>query len=109
MVIYVDIDETICETPEDRDYTKSVPIPERIAKVNQLYENGHTIVYWTARGTKTGLEWTDLTRNQLIEWGAKFHDLKLGKPYYDLFVDDRNINTTDFFEQGWKACLDAKD
>jgi len=51
MIIYIDIDETICETPESRDYTKSVPILTNIEKCNKLYEEGHTIVYWTARGS----------------------------------------------------------
>ena len=30
MKIIVDIDETICITPENRDYTKAVPIKEVI-------------------------------------------------------------------------------
>ena len=56
MIIYVDIDETICYHEEDdtskaRDYTKAKPYVERINKVNSLYDDGHTIVYWTARGT----------------------------------------------------------
>ena len=51
MIIYVDIDETICVSPEDRDYSKAIPIQKNIEKINNLYYNGHTIVYWTARGT----------------------------------------------------------
>ena len=35
MLIYVDIDETICESPKDRDYTKAQPIKERIEKINK--------------------------------------------------------------------------
>ena len=50
MIIFIDIDETICETPENRDYTISVPIQEDIEKANKLYDEGHHIVYWTARG-----------------------------------------------------------
>ena len=26
---------------------------------------------------------------QLNKWGAKFHELKMGKPAYDLFIDDK--------------------
>ena len=102
MIIYVDIDETICYHKEDdttkaRDYTKAMPYTKRIEKVNSLYDEGHTIVYWTARGSVTGLDWTDLTASQLKEWGAKHHNLILGKPQYDLFIDDKNINSEDFF------------
>ena len=38
MIIYVDIDETICVTPEDRDYAKASPIVEHIGKINKLFE-----------------------------------------------------------------------
>ena len=51
MIIYVDIDETIANTPQSRDYNLSTPIVENINKVNKYYDEGHTIVYWTARGS----------------------------------------------------------
>ena len=93
MVIYIDIDDTICNSPDKPDYTNSTPITANIEKANKLYEEGNTIVYWTARGTQTGIDWTDTTKKQFNEWGVKYHDLKFGKPYYDLFIDDKNINT----------------
>lgn len=102
MVIYVDIDETICShshTQGARDYSKASPIRDRIDKINKLYDEGHVIIYWTARGTVTGIDWTDLTKSQLQKWGAKHHDLKLGKPAYDLFIDDKNINSERFFNE----------
>ena len=80
MLIYVDIDETICESPEDRDYTKAQPIKERIEKINKLFDEGNTIVYWTARGTMTGIDWYQVTQKQFDIWGVKYHDLKMGKP-----------------------------
>lgn len=91
MVIYVDIDETICITPEDRDYTKSTAIQENLDKINKLYDEGNKIVYWTARGSRSGIDWFDFTKEQLITWGAKFHKLKCDKPYYDTFIEDRSI------------------
>jgi len=102
MVIYVDIDETICNIPGSdsssfRDYNKAVPAMERIEKINTLYDEGHTIVYWTARGSLTGIDWRELTEKQLKEWGVKYHDLKLDKPYYNLFIDDKNINSNNYF------------
>ena len=97
MIIYVDIDETICYYPEVREYSLAVPIEENIAKVNKLYEDGNTIVYWTARGSTTGIDWTDVTGGQLKRWGAKYHELRLGKPHYDVFICDKAMNTKDFF------------
>ena len=93
MVIYIDIDETICNSPNKPDYKNSTPIKENIKKANKLYDEGNIIIYWTARGTVTGMDWSDLTRKQFKEWGVKYHDLKFGKPYYDLFIDDKNMNT----------------
>lgn len=88
-IIYVDIDETICMTSKDRRYENATPIYKNIEKINKLYDEGNTIVYWTARGSRKQINWYDLTYNQLIEWGAKFHELRVDKPYYDLFIDDK--------------------
>ena len=99
MIIYVDIDETICTSPEDRDYSKAIPIKKNIKKINKMYDNGDKIVYWTARGTGSGIDWEDVTRKQFARWGVKYHDLQFGKPIYDLFIDDKNINSETFFKE----------
>lgn len=96
MVIYIDIDETICRSPNVPDYSTSYPIKENISKANKLYDQGHTIIYWTARGSLTGIDWSDITKKQFSEWGIKYHDLKFNKPVYDIFIDDKNINVTDW-------------
>lgn len=95
--IYIDIDKTICNLSET-DYSKASPIKEAINKANELYDNGHRIVYWTARGTVTGIDWKELTVKQLEDWGAKYHELKMGKPAYDLFIDDKNINSNNWWK-----------
>ena len=89
MNIFVDIDETICNTRRDRDYSKSTPIDEHIQKINKLYDEGHHVVYWTARGSGSGIDWKDLTEKQLSAWGVKHHELRLGKPSYDLLICDK--------------------
>ena len=89
-IIYVDIDGTICNT-NGVDYTNSEPKYEQIYKINRLYDEGNTIIYWTARGTVTKIDWSDLTKNQLDEWGVKYHDVRIGKPQYDLWIDDKSM------------------
>jgi hypothetical protein len=96
MVIYIDIDDTICYSPNKPDYTDSTPILENIEKANKLYEQGHTIIYWTARGTRTGKDWRKVTEDQFEKWGVKYHEIQFGKPYYDIFIDDKNLNTKDW-------------
>ena len=99
MIYYIDIDETICRTPNTLDYSKARPIKKAIDKVNSLYEKGHTIVFWTARGTGSGIDWRDVTESQLKIWGIKYHDLKFGKPIYDVFIDDKNLNSNDWLNE----------
>jgi hypothetical protein len=39
----------------------------------------------------------ELTKEQLSEWGVKYHDLFLGKPAGDFYIDDKGIRDDDFF------------
>ena len=100
LTIYVDIDNTITET-QGMDYPNSKPVKANIEKINKLYDEGHTIVYWTARGQKSGIDWTELTAKQLDEWGAKHHGLKLTKPPFDIFIDDKAINAREWEKGAW--------
>ena len=97
MIYYVDIDETICYYEGKREYPLAKPIVENIEKINNLYDEGHTIVYWTARGSVSGIDWLELTHKQLSEWGAKYTDARVGKPHYDFFICDKAFNTNRFF------------
>ena len=97
MKIFVDIDETICHYEDEREYPLAMPIKKNIEQINFLFDEGHTIVYWTARGSRTGIDWTELTHRQLDEWGAKYTECRLGKPDYDLFICDKAVNTRSYF------------
>jgi hypothetical protein len=88
--IWIDIDNTICT--QEADYSKAIPFPERIEKYNALYDLGHNITYWTARGMVSGIDWGELTEKQLKKWGVKYHFLKMGKPAYDLLICDKTEN-----------------
>ena len=48
---------------------KAKPFHDRILKINKLYEDGNTIIFNTARGFVTKINWTQETRDQLKEWG----------------------------------------
>ena len=98
MIVFVDIDETICISPASRNYAEAKPLKKNIKKINEMYDNGDTIIYWTARGTGSGIDWRQVTEEQFESWGVKYHELRLGKPIYDLFIDDKNINSSRFFK-----------
>jgi hypothetical protein len=90
MKIYVDIDETICFYDGERIYPEAIPHFENIAKINKLYDEGNVIIYWTARGAITKINWTEVTTKQLKSWGCKYHELKMNhKPDYDLLICDK--------------------
>ena len=105
----VDIDGTICDKPKDMwhdgDYSHSVPKIDRIEKINNLYDEGHTIIYLTARGMGRHRnsrmlayqEFYNLTYNQLKSWGCKFHELHMGKPAADYYIDDKGVKDDTFF------------
>ena len=85
--IYVDIDETICFYKGERNYPDAKPNLNNIKKINNLYNEGHSITYWTARGSVTKIDWYETTKNQLKIWGCKYHNLSVGeKPPYDLLI-----------------------
>ena len=89
-VIYVDIDGTICTI--SKYYSEAQPRLEYIDKINKLYDDGNTIVYYTARGAVSRVDHTELTKQQLKDWGCKFHELKMNhKPAYDLYICDKSI------------------
>tara|TARA_R110000803_G_scaffold89639_1_gene156857 strand:+ start:60 stop:383 length:324 start_codon:yes stop_codon:yes gene_type:complete len=106
MTTYIfDIDGTICNS-SGGDYSTATPKENRIKKVNQLYGEGHTIIFLTARGMGrfnnnsllANEEFYDLTLGQLNDWGVNYHKLFLGKPAGDAYIDDKGINDYDFFK-----------
>ena len=40
-----------------------------------------------------------MTEQRLKEWGAKYHDLILGKPAGDMYIDDKAVEANDFFNE----------
>lgn len=94
---YIDIDGTICTLDENGNYNNAIPYHDRIKKINDLYDKGNTVIYWTARGTKTGIDWSEMTKNQLIKWGVKYNNILMNKPFYDKFIDDKAFNSESFF------------
>lgn len=106
MRIYVDIDGTVAES-HGLDYSTAKPIPERISEINKLYDQGHEVYYWTARGTMSGIDYTELTSTQLDNWGAKRTALIMGKPAFDVFIDDKAFNS-DNFKQFLNVCQEKE-
>ena len=96
MTYCFDLDETICYSPSTvpRDYSLAQPYLSVVQQINSLYDEGHTITIFTARGGTSGKDWHKLTTSQLKFWALKYHTLiDKGKPHFDLLIDDKAINT----------------
>jgi len=93
---FIDLDNTLCTT-EGNNYADSKPILERIRYVNELKNNGNNITIWTARGSTTGIDYTELTKQQLDTWNIKYDELLMKKPSYDIYIDDKSFNVDSFW------------
>ena len=101
MIYCFDIDGTICTLTQGGKYGRARPFTDVIKKINELYDSGNTIKMFTARGSVSGKDYTQLTAQQLDRWGVKYHELIMNrKPHYDLLIDDKAVNVED-----WKRCV----
>jgi hypothetical protein len=94
-----DLDGTLCTNTEG-DYQQAEPLRSNIARLNKLFEAGHRIIVFTARGSTTGIDWRSLTERQLRDWSVQYHELLLGKPFADVYIDDKAVNVTDWARTG---------
>ena len=93
-----DLDGTLCKL-NGLNYENSEPYQSRIELVNELFDNGHTIIIETARGSETKIDWCKKTEEQLSNWGVKYHKLRVAvKLSADYYIDDKAITDTDFFQ-----------
>jgi CMP-N,N'-diacetyllegionaminic acid synthase len=98
-----DIDGVIAQLAPDNNYAVAEPNREMVETVNRLYAAGHRIVLHTARGSMTGIDWREKTEEQLARWGVKYHELVLGKPAADFYIDDRMMSLEDVREFAGKG------
>jgi glycerol-3-phosphate cytidylyltransferase len=97
MIYCFDLDETLCFRNSNSDsYKNARPDQIMIDHVNKLYSCGNKIVIFTARGSSSGINWKDITENQLLKWGVSYSELIMGKPSYDIIIDDKAINSEDY-------------
>jgi mannose-6-phosphate isomerase-like protein (cupin superfamily) len=88
---FIDLDNILCNT-QNSNYMNSNPILERIEYVNNLKKEGNHITIWTARGAKSGINYRELTKQQLSNWNVQYDELLMGKPDYDIYIDDKSFN-----------------
>ena len=103
-ILCFDLDNVVCTTKGNK-YHESKPKKKIIDLINNLYKKGYVIKIFTARymgkfngnikkAKRFGYK---KTFNQLKNWKLDFHELILGKPTYDLFIDDKALG----FKKNW--------
>ena len=95
MIYCFDLDGTIC-TLAGANYLNAEPRPDLIKSVRELSASGDNIIIYTARGTKTGIDWGPITESQLKKWKVPYDELIFGKPDADLYVDDKAVSCHEF-------------
>jgi hydroxymethylpyrimidine pyrophosphatase-like HAD family hydrolase len=106
-IIAFDLDDVLCHRSNQFEnlgplkYSYCIPNKKMIELVNSLYDDGHKIVIYTARGMTQfngnvieiyGQLYTKTLKN-LDEWGLKYHQLAMGKIHYDVLIDDKVLNS----------------
>lgn len=111
-IICFDLDNVICKTKKNF-YNYSLPNKKIIQLINQLYNKNYIIKIFTARfmgrykekvtlAKKVGF---DFTKKQLKKWGVSYHKLYFGKPDFDIYIDDKNL---EFSKKDWNLILKKK-
>ena len=88
------MDGTICTEMRQFSRCLAEPKAKAVETINELYDAGNTIIIYSAR---TWVEY-EMTVDWLKRYGVKYHQLIMGKPIGDVWIDDRAITAKD----NWK-------
>lgn len=108
-IIAFDLDDVLCFREDGIEhlgpdkYKFSKPNKSYIDLCNDLYDEGHYIKIYTARGMSQfdgDVEKIEeiikpITLAHLKEWRVKYHEIIFGKVHYDLLIDDKALNSID--------------
>jgi capsule biosynthesis phosphatase len=106
----LDVDGTICQAQQKEDgsydYANASPFYPVIERINELYDQGNTIIFFTARGMRTYKgnvkKIKEIVQPVLVNWleknGVKYHELIMGKPWGEnvFYIDDRGLSLKAF-------------
>lgn len=109
-----DIDGTICPNKKkDQEYKDLIPYPEIVASMKEYKAQGFHIVLATARNMVTHggnhgllcaktlpvlIEWLD-------SWGIPYDEIHMGKPYGQLYIDDKAVRPDEFLNMTYDELL----
>ena len=111
MIIAVDLDLTLTKEDyvsrffpkisydEAAEFYLRVPVKKDVArKVREWKQKGHSIVIFTSRGDF----YLDVTERWLKKHKIPYDRIVMGKPHYDLFLDDKAESSVEQIEERLK-------
>lgn len=104
MQIVIDMDGTICTEMRQFSRCLAEPKADAVAVINKLYDAGNTIIIYSAR---TWVEY-EMTVDWLKRYGVKYHQLFMGKPIGDVWIDDRAITAKDNWKEIGEQLINSK-
>lgn len=104
MQIIIDMDGTICEEMRHFSRCLAKPKSDAVETINKLYDAGNTIIIYSAR---TWVEY-EMTVDWLQRYGVKYHQLFMGKPIGDVWIDDRAINCNNNWKEIGEQLINKK-
>lgn len=116
--LVIDLDGTLCEQVDLKNYFTAPPKIDVIKTVNQMWCDGWEVVIYTARGMNTykgnlvdiNKNLRDGTEKWLSENRVCYDELVFGKPFGDVYVDDKGVCLHEFVFSGQSsATLDEED
>lgn len=104
MQIIIDLDGTICTEEKTFSRSMAIPLPGAAETINKLFSEGHIIIIYSAR---SWLEY-EMTVEWLKKYNIFYHQLILGKPIGDVWIDDRawRFSGWDVIEKELLTCND---
>lgn len=100
--VVCDIDDTISFTTS-RDWKNAKPNLPLIKKLNDLYDNGWTIIYATARGSiscetreKAREKYEPIILEWFKRWNVKYSKLSFMKELGMYYIDDKSVKPDEF-------------
>lgn len=99
LTLVFDLDETLCTKKQPYEtYLDVQPIEDMVQLVNELHDEGHTIIIETARNmvTQNNFEAKVIknvgqdTLTWLEKHGVKYDGIKFAKTYGHLYIDDKS-------------------
>ena len=105
MNLLIDIDGTICEDISNKDYSKFATaniIDNSLESINNLYNEGHNITFFTARLEKH----REVTEGWLKDNNFKYHKLIMEKPQGGKYIWIDNLYVKGInYKNSWKDVI----